>query len=183
MYSLDTLSPPVPNGDIKKYMQVFAWQPLLVCPCHVYVYRRNLLLSSSLLLRQCPVYFARLTWMVSGMVGVLVSSAVSSIFCSSNLNDQWDDRCPCFFGSVQYILLVLLKWSVGWQVSLLLWQCPVYFARLAWMVSEMTGVLASLAVSSIFCSSCLNGQWDDRCPCFSGSVQYILLVLLEWSVR
>ena len=117
------------------------------------------------------------------MAGVLASLAVSSIFCSSCLNGQWDDRCPCFSGSVQYVLLVLLKWSVRWQVSMLLWQGPVYFARLAWMVSEMTGALASLAVSSIFCLSYLNGPWEGRCPCFSGLVQYILLVLLEWSVR
>ena len=50
------------------WMYDFADRPILVCSC-VGVYRWTLLVSSLLLLQQCPTCLVCLTWMVCEMVG------------------------------------------------------------------------------------------------------------------
>ena len=50
------------------WMQVFAGQLTLVCPC-LRVHWRILLMSLSLFLQQCPTYLAHLSWMVCEMKG------------------------------------------------------------------------------------------------------------------
>ena len=49
-------------------MEVFAGPSTLVYPC-VSIHKRTSLMSSSLLLQQCPGYFVRLTWKFCEMVG------------------------------------------------------------------------------------------------------------------
>ena len=73
------------------------------------VHQRTLLIDLSLLLALCPICTVRLIWVVCEM-GSKCPYAGSI-----------GERCllirPCFFGSVPYILFVLLGWFVRWEVS------------------------------------------------------------------
>ena len=64
-------------------MQVFVGQPILVCPC-VGVHQKTSLMSSSLLLQQCPAYLVYLGWFVkrkgSGHSVAVLRGAGSKIY-------------------------------------------------------------------------------------------------------